>query len=376
MKKNTVYTIAICVCALLVSGCARNERKEAALVLPDAVKIACPLVENVEIWKSYSARIEPSESVEIRARVGGYLDRVNFKKGRNVAKGELLFSIDPRPYKIAASAAAAAVKAAESKIALAEDNFRRAQGLYERKAISEEMYQTRKTELLIARARLLEAQANDENARLNLEYTSVTAPISGKVTENYVDCGNLVAANASVLARIVRQDSVKVYFELSQRDALRYKTSGFLKNIESGNGASVKIVQKNEDAVYTGRLTYFDNRLNHATSSLAICADIPNPDGSLLAGSFADIQVKEGEISNALLLPEQVIGTDLTGRYVLTLDKENVVKYTPVKVGELLGKMRVIESGITAGTQVVVVGLQRAKAGRKVTVSQIELKRD
>ena len=154
MKKNTVYTIAICVCALLVSGCARNERKEAALVLPDAVKIACPLVENVEIWKSYSARIEPSESVEIRARVGGYLDRVNFKKGRNVAKGELLFSIDPRPYKIAASAAAAAVKAAESKIALAEDNFRRAQGLYERKAISEEMYQTRKTELLIARARL------------------------------------------------------------------------------------------------------------------------------------------------------------------------------------------------------------------------------
>lgn len=373
MKKSFHSIWVSALAAALLSGCAEKKQAVRAESVP-TVETAKPLVADVEEIGSYSVRIRANEDVEIRARVGGYIERICFEKGARVEKGQLLFKIDDRPFAAALAAAEANVKAAESKIALAEENAQRARGLFKRNAISKEAYQTRETELLVIKAKLLEAKAAERNARLNLEYTDVVAPVSGRIGENFVDAGNLVASSTR-LARIVDDSTVGAYFELNAADAVRYKNAGLLKNIDAKNGADVEVKMNSDGVSYAGRLVYYDNALGAGTSSLVLRADVRNSDGGLMVGSFGKIRVREGVRKNALLVPEDAIGTDLAGRFVYAVEADGKVRQLPVSLGAAVENLRVVESGISADTAVIVRGIQRASAGRTVKPEAVEIAR-
>lgn len=353
---------------IAVSGCGKKA-PQMAHSAPE-VQVSKPIKKTFEVWDEYTARVEPLEFVELRSRVSGYLEKIFFKEGQIVKAGDLLFVIDPRPYEASLAAAKASVKEVEARLLLAKTNLERAKDLLKSNAISKEIYDTRESDVLSTEASLLNAQALLKEAELNLEYTHIRAPISGKVSQRLVDPGNLIAANTTVLTTIVNSSIVQAYFEISERDMLRYQNSGLFKEIDVINrkGPPVEMTLWGEEhKPFKGELTYFDNRIGSQTASLTMRADIKNPDHYLAAGMFGKIKVRGGKAQEFLVLPEEIIGTDLINRYVLVVNKDGIVEYRPVKIGRLFGKYRAIEEGVTENDDVIFVGLQRAAPGAKVT---------
>lgn len=353
---------------IAVSGCGKKA-SQMAHSAPE-VQVSKPIKKTFEVWDEYTARVEPLEFVELRSRVSGYLEKIFFKEGQIVKAGDLLFVIDPRPYEASLAAAKASVKEVEARLLLAKTNLERAKDLLKSNAISKEIYDTRESDVLSTEASLLNAQALLKEAELNLEYTHIRAPISGKVSQRLVDPGNLITANTTVLTTIVNSSIVQAYFEISERDMLRYQNSGLFKEIDVINrkGPPVEMTLWGEEhKPFKGELTYFDNRIGSQTASLTMRADIKNPDHYLAAGMFGKIKVRGGKAQEFLVLPEEIIGTDLINRYVLVVNKDGIVEYRPVKIGRLFGKYRAIEEGVTENDDVIFVGLQRAAPGAKVT---------
>lgn len=353
---------------IAVSGCGKKA-PQMAHSAPE-VQVSKPIKKTFEVWDEYTARVEPLEFVELRSRVSGYLEKIFFKEGQIVKAGDLLFVIDPRPYEASLAAAKASVKEVEARLLLAKTNLERAKDLLKSNAISKEIYDTRESDVLSTEASLLNAQALLKEAELNLEYTHIRAPISGKVSQRLVDPGNLITANTTVLTTIVNNSIVQAYFEISERDMLRYQNSGLFKEIDVINrkGPPVEMTLWGEEhKPFKGELTYFDNRIGSQTASLTMRADIKNPDHYLAAGMFGKIKVRGGKAQEFLVLPEEIIGTDLINRYVLVVNKDGIVEYRPVKIGRLFGKYRAIEDGVTENDDVIFVGLQRAAPGAKVT---------
>ena len=352
---------------IAVSGCGKKA-PQMAHSAPE-VQVSKPIKKTFEVWDEYTARVEPLEFVELRSRVSGYLEKIFFKEGQIVKAGDLLFVIDPRPYEASLAAAKASVKEVEARLLLAKTNLERAKDLLKSNAISKEIYDTRESDVLSTEASLLNAQALLKEAELNLEYTHIRAPISGKVSQRMVDPGNLITANTTVLTTIVNSSIVQAYFEISERDMLRYQNSGLFKEIDVINrkGPPVEMTLWGEEhKPFKGELTYFDNRIGSQTASLTMRADIKNPDHYLAAGMFGKIKVRGGKAQEFLVLPEEIIGTDLINRYVLVVNKDGIVEYRPVKIGRLFGKYRAIEEGVTENDDVIFVGLQRAAPGAKV----------
>ena len=352
---------------IAVSGCGKKA-PQMAHSAPE-VQVSKPIKKTFEVWDEYTARVEPLEFVELRSRVSGYLEKIFFKEGQIVKAGDLLFVIDPRPYEASLAAAKASVKEVEARLLLAKTNLERAKDLLKSNAISKEIYDTRESDVLSTEASLLNAQALLKEAELNLEYTHIRAPISGKVSQRLVDPGNLITANTTVLTTIVNSSIVQAYFEISERDMLRYQNSGLFKEIDVINrkGPPVEMTLWGEEhKPFKGELTYFDNRIGSQTASLTMRADIKNPDHYLAAGMFGKIKVRGGKAQEFLVLPEEIIGTDLINRYVLVVNKDGIVEYRPVKIGRLFGKYRAIEEGVTENDDVIFVGLQRAAPGAKV----------
>ena len=353
---------------IAVSGCGKKA-PQMAHSAPE-VQVSRPIKKTFEVWDEYTARVEPLEFVELRSRVSGYLEKIFFKEGQIVKAGDLLFVIDPRPYEASLAAAKASVKEVEARLLLAKTNLERAKDLLKSNAISKEIYDTRESDVLSTEASLLNAQALLKEAELNLEYTHIRAPISGKVSQRMVDPGNLITANTTVLTTIVNSSIVQAYFEISERDMLRYQNSGLFKEIDVINrkGPPVEMTLWGEEhKPFKGELTYFDNRIGSQTASLTMRADIKNPDHYLAAGMFGKIKVRGGKAQEFLVLPEEIIGTDLINRYVLVVNKDGIVEYRPVKIGRLFGTYRAIEEGVTENDDVIFVGLQRAAPGAKVT---------
>lgn len=375
MRKAKYMIIALTALSVF-AGCAKKQPQPVAQG-PEDVYVAKPIVKPVEVWDEFTARIDAIRSVEVRARVSGYLEKVNFSEGQMVKQGELLFVIDPRPYEAAVAAAKARIAEIEARLVLAKNNLDRAKGMYKATVVSKEVLETRNADLLSSEASLAAAKAELRDAELNLEYTHIVAPISGRVSESYIDAGNLVTANSTLLTTIVKSDVVQAYFEASEQDIMRYEAAGIFSKIDqvklTGPEAQLRLIS-DPKKTFDGQVTYFDNRMGKGTSSLTMRADIKNPDGVLKAGLFGKLKMKVETDPAAILVREDVIGTDLVSRYVFVVDKDNKVQYRAVEPGRLVGKFRIIKSGISKDDKIVVKGLHLAVPGR--VVNPIKAKMD
>lgn len=343
---------------------------------PPNVKIAQPLNQNVTEWDEYTGRIEAVESVDVRSRVSGYLDKVNFKDGEKVKKGDLLFVIDPRPFKAQLDYATAELERIRSKKELAVNDMARAEKLFNVKAISKEEFDARQKGLREASAAVESASANVVTARLNLEFTQIRAPIDGRIGRELITPGNLVKSDDTLLTTLVSTDPVYVYVDADERAVLKYRRQihqqGKLDTRIEGTPVELALTDE-ADFPHRGALDYIAPREDTATGTVTLRGVFANADELLRPGFFARMRVRAGEPYPGLLLPDRAIGTDQAQRFVWVTNQDNQVEYRTVELGAHIGQSRVIRKGINAGDWVVIEGLQKLKPGIKVNPERISL---
>jgi multidrug efflux system membrane fusion protein len=355
---------------LLMSGCGRREPPPPPP--PPKVTVSQPIVQKVVEWDEYTGRLEAVESVEIRARVNGYLESVHFEDGAMVKKGDLLFVIDPRPYQAELERAQAEHNRLEAKLELAVNDFKRADVLLKTKAISEEEFDTRSKAKREAEAAVEAAQAAVTTAKLNLDYTQITAPISGRIGRKIITEGNLVNGNvgqATLLTTIVSQDPIYCYVDTDERQVLKYQKLALEGKRVSARNEKVpcELALGNEEGFpHKGVIDFVDNRLDPNTGTLRARGVFPNPEGAMLPGLFARLRVTGSDEYEGLLVPDEALGTDQNQKFVYIVNPQNVVEYRAVKMGPLMDGLRVITQGLQAEDWVVVNGIQRVRPDMKV----------
>lgn len=339
---------------------------------PPKVTVSKPLTKEVIEWDEYTGRLEAVDSVDVRARVSGYLESIHFKDGQMVNKGDLLFVIDPRPYQAELDRAKAELNLSEARLKLAENNYVRAKTLLSSRAISEEEADTRASEQRVALATVERAKAQVKEAELDVEFTHVKAPISGLISRKYVTEGNLIngGTGGTLLTTIVSLDPIYSYFEADEKSYLKYK-----RRAEEGKRPSPRQEENNPAYMEVGNETGFphkgyvdfvDNRLDPATGTIRMRGVFPNPGNKLTPGLFARMKIMGSGKYEAVLLPDEAVGSDQSQKYVLVVNDENTAEYRKVVLGPLINGLRVIKEGIMPGDRVVVKGLQRVLPGTKV----------
>jgi multidrug efflux system membrane fusion protein len=344
-----------------------------------SVKVAQPLTQEVTEWDEYTGRIEAVNSVDVRARVSGYLEKVSFNAGDKVSKGDLLFQIDPKPYAAQLNYAEAELERAKSRHELAKNDLARAERLFHAKAISEEEHDARSKGLRETVAGVQSAQANVYSARLNLEFTQVRAPIDGRIGRELITAGNVVnggGSDATLLTFIVSTNPVYVYVDADERSVLKYRRQA-QKVVRSTSGkeqTAVELAVADEvNFPHRGHLDYISPREDAATGTLTMRGVFANPDELLSPGFFARLRVRQSAPYPAILLPDRAIGTDQAQQFVWVVNQENQVEYRKVTLGAHIGQSRVISEGLKADEWVVIEGIQKIKPGIKVNPEQIPL---
>ena len=360
---------------MLLSAC-QNESPEtpaqagAGAPPPPAVTTAKVLNEEVELWKVYTGRLESAEMVELRPRVSGYIDSVVFKEGSFVKKGELLFKIDDEPFKAEVRRLEAELKSAQAQIALAQRDVKRASSLKQTNAISQEQVDNRNTQLIKAKADADGIQAALQNAKLNLGYTDVTAPISGHISRANITQGNYVSQGVSILTTLVSSAEIHAYFDVDE------ETFMSLGKSDNGQvGAKAELQLAGESAYpHQGKIDFIDNQIDPLTGTIRLRAAFSNNAGTLTSGMFARIRMKVGPSTQAILIDETSISSDLNNKYVLVVSDQNIAEYRAVKLGSRKGNLRIIDSGLSEGDVIIVKGIQRVFPGTPVTPSKVEMR--
>ncbi|MGZ8238259.1 MAG: efflux RND transporter periplasmic adaptor subunit [Methylobacter sp.] len=364
---------------MAIAGCGKQTDSDAkpAQGPPPNVKIAQPLTQEVMEWDEFTGHIEAVESVDVRARVSGYLEKVNFKAGAKVKKGDLLFLIDPKPFKAQLNYAEAELERAKSRRDLAKNDQERAERLFRAKAISEEEHDARSTGLYEATAAVKSAEANAYSARLNLEFTQIRAPIDGRIGREQVTEGNLVSgggADATLLTFIVSTDPVYVYVDADERSVLKYRRlAGRQGGIGSGQTPVQLAVADEVDYPHEGKLDYLSPREDAATGTVTLRGVFANPDELLSPGFFARMRVRGTAPYPAMLLPDRAIATDQAQRFVWVVNQDNQAEYRKVVLGAHIGQSRVITEGVKPEEWIVIEGLQKLKPGIKVNPERISV---
>jgi len=365
---DTIAGVAL-ITMIILAGC--DSRNTYVPPPPPEVTVSTPFQETVTNFAEFTGITEAVESVEIRARVEGYLDSMNFTPGSMVKKGDLLFVIDPKPFQAKLDEAEAELSRQFAELKRAEATLNRKELALKERAVSElDVIQSR-ADRDVVKAAIEAARATIQTARLKLSYTHVHAPISGKISRNLVDVGNLVgAAERTLLATIVNDDPIYVYFNVSERDLLYYQKNLRDKDVPTNSNGSTPVYLglSDEDGYsYDGRADYADNRLDASSGTIQVRGVFANSDHLFLPGLFARVRVPIGTRKNALLIPEQALGQDQQGWYVLVVNSENAVEYRPVRTGVRVDGKCVIEKGIGPDDRVVISGIQRARPGSTVT---------
>ncbi|MDR6871892.1 RND family efflux transporter MFP subunit [Bosea sp. BE125] len=345
------------------------------------VQVSAPLAKRVTNWDEYTGRFEASEQVEIRARVSGFLDSLHFRDGDLVKKGDLLFTIDPRPYRLSVDVSRADVARAKAQVELAQNEVERAEGLTQNRTITARDIDQRRANLNSAIGTLQGAEANLKTAELNLEWTQVRAPLSGRISNRRVDPGNLVAggqSGATLLTTIVAIDPINFVFDASEADYLRYsRLTKDLRKVtsrEEGSPAEVRLADEREWK-RRGKIDFVDNALNARSGTIRGRAVFENKDQFLTPGTFGRLRLFAGE-ADALLVPDTVIVSDQASKIVLTIGPENKVVPKPVVLGQISDGLRVIREGLAPTDQVIIGGLANpmVRPGGTVTPQPGEIK--
>ena len=339
------------------------------------VTVAKPLVKEMEEWSDFTGQFEARESVEVRARVSGYLESVNFTDGQLVKKGDLLFVIEPRPFELALETAKAQLAQTEAQLQLAQQQLDRTAQLRKNDYATKETYDERVSQVAIAAASRDAALAAVNQAQLNLDYTRVTAPVSGRMGRHEVSVGNLVmggtTGSTTLLTTIVSLDPIWLVFNVSEGDGMTYKRLVQKGEIKSPRDNAVEVQgQLMDEKVWTlkGTIDFVDNQYDRSSGTIRVRAAFANPNLFITPGQFGRVRVPMSQLHPTILVPDAAVVTDQSVKLLFTVGPDGTVVPKPVELGPVTDdNLRIIRSGITADDQVIINGLLRAQPGAKVT---------
>lgn len=358
---------------LVLAGCDSGQAGGEQAPPSPEVSIAQVLSKPVQQWDEYTGRVSAIHTVELRARVSGYVQRVAYKEGQDVKQGDLMFLIDQRPYRIALANAQAQLDHARVAKQLAGMRDKNAQLLMEAEAISREESDTRRTTHTQSAADIDAAEAVVANAKLQLEFTEVRAPVAGKTSRALVTAGNLAVADQTILTTVVSQDPIYVYFDVDENSYLRY---GEQARDGGGTpaGTSVRVGLANEEGYpHAGTINFFDNQVNSAVGTIRVRAVLPNADRIFTPGLFVRVQFVSGRKENVLLIDDKAVMTDQDRKYVYVVDKDNKIQRKDIVPGRMAEGLRVIQSGLAPNDRIVVAGQQKIHPGMPVKTNEIPM---
>jgi RND family efflux transporter MFP subunit len=358
--------------ASALAGCGEGAPKQAAPP-PPAVTVANPHKQTVTDYDEYVGRFVAVDSVEIRARVSGYLDKVQFKDGQIVKQGDPLFTIDRRPFETSLAQVRATLAQARANLAYAESDLGRASQLVRDRTITEQSFEQRTQAKRVAEASVQAQEAAVRQAELDLQFTELKAPVAGRIGDRRVSEGNLVTGgtggNTTLLATIVSIDPIRFEFTFDEASFLRYERLGKEGKDVTSRSAGVEVTVKlidEPDFAHKGKMDFVDNVIERASGTIRGRALLANPAGVFTPGMFGRVRVPGSPPYEALLLPDTAIGSEQVRKFVMVVDGENVARIKYVTLGQLVGNLRVIKEGIAADDRVIVNGLMRARPGTKV----------
>jgi len=335
------------------------------------VIVAQPEMRDLIEYDEFTGRFQAFQEVDIRARVSGYLEKIHFEDGQYVKEGDLLFSIDEKPYKAIVDVAKAELKRVQSELVLAEQEVKRAQRLVRMKAMSQEELDTRAANLSIAHANIDSLKAALTTASLDLSYTKILSPINGRISNRRIDIGNLIQdGGGQVLTSIVAEAPLYFMFDVSEADYLKYQRRVIANKQDSLNkaGMDVKVRLLDEHTFdHVGILNFIDNQLDSGTSTIRLRATFSESEqGLLLPGMFGRVQIPVSDMKPTMLVPDKAILSDMANKIVMTVNEENIVVPKPVQLGNLYQGLRIIKSGLEPTDKVVIEGVFRARPGATV----------
>lgn len=379
MKIRRQIAIAIAGLCLGWAGCGKQPAKSSAPPAPK-VSVAVPIFRQVNEWDEFTGRLASPETVEIRARVAGYIHKVHFKEGSDVKQGDLLFTIDPRPFQAAVDRLSAELGAARARAELARGEAKRAEGLAATRAISTDTYETRVKTATQAEEAVRSAEAALQAARLELEFTEVRSPIAGRISNARVTAGNLViggsTANSTLLTTVVSLDPLYCYFDADETSALRYRQlhrEGKRKSALFNKVPAEMALGNEEGFPHRGEIDFVDNQMNPATGTIRARAVFENPDKLMAPGFFARVRIPGVSQYDAFLIRDSAISSDQGRSYVLVIDEGNTATYRPIKTGPLVDGLRVVREGLKQGDRIIVAGLMSARPGMKVDAQIVSM---
>jgi RND family efflux transporter MFP subunit len=372
------WTLAATVAAAaLLVGCGPSG--SAAQAPPPQVSVAAVVEKRVKDWDEFTGRFQAVETVEIRPRVSGYIDKIAFKEGSLVKQGDLLFVIDPRPYQADYDRAAADLKRYKTALELARIESTRVQRLRESGAVSQEELDERTSTVAQAEANVAGAQAALESAALNMGFTRVTSPVTGRVSRAEVTRGNLVTGGnngGTLLSSVVSMDPIYLYFDSDEQAYLRYMEMARSGERTSPREATspVHIGLANEEGFpHSGTMDFVDNQLNPQTGTIRARAVFANKDGLFTPGLFARVQLVGSDDYNAILIDDRAVNTDQSQKYVFLLGADNKVEYRKIKLGRVIDGLRIVREGLKPGDVIVVNGAQRVHPGLTVAPQRVTM---
>ncbi len=363
------FAIVPLLAALVLAGCARSQATDAPAAPPaPEVSVAAVISQPLRDWEEFSGRLEAVDSVEIRPRVSGFVDSVHFTEGAHVKKGDLLFRIDPRPFRAEVNRLTAELKRNRSQQQLAASNHERGKRLLGQHWISQQDFDQLATAEATGVDSVGAAQAALDAAKLNLEFTEVRAPIDGRVSRALITAGNLVS-NANVLTTVVSDNPVYAYFDADEHTYLKFAGA-------DGRRADSPVFMgliDEQGYPHEGRLNFLDNVVDAQSGTIRGRAVFDNSDGRFTPGLFARIKLVGGESRQTVLIDDRAVGTDLGKKYVLALKSDDTLERRFVELGASLDGLRVVKQGLAAGDVIVVNGLQHARPGSTVKPTRVEM---
>ncbi|MGF6492667.1 multidrug efflux system membrane fusion protein [Luteibacter sp. 621] len=373
MKKKILFgssalAVAVASAIWLSSPTTHAADKAPAMPAPE-VTVAQVLLRPVSDSNTFTGRIQAVDTIQIRPRVNGYVDTVHFREGAEVKKGDLLFTIDPRPYRAESDRLAANLAQAKAEAKNADANAARGAKLVQQHAVSQEEADRLDTAAASARAQVASVQAALDNARLNLSFTEVRAPVDGKVSNAQITAGNLVTPS-DTLTSVVTTDPMYVYFDVDEQSFLK------LDRLRRQNGHAPEVdmgLADEQGYPHIGKIDFIDNQVKAGAGTIRLRAVFPNADGAFTPGLFARVELRSGNAQPRALIDDKAVGTDLGNKFVYVLGKDKKVEYRRVSTGALVDGLRVVDSGLNAEDVVIVNGLQRVRPGVEVNAKRVAM---